>query len=231
MITTKNLPPSERPYEKCEQNGPESLSNAELLAVIIKTGTKHKRSIELAQEVLYAAETHGGLHGLHQLSLKELTDIDGIGRVKALQILCTLELAKRLSQTLRPESICIDTPTSVASMYMEHMRHYRQEHLILLMLDTKNRKIKDILLSKGSVNASLISTREIFCEALRYGAVNIILIHNHPSGDPTPSKDDIIVTNEVWEAGKIIGIHLIDHIIIGDHSYISLHSCGLMKDN
>ena len=226
MITTKNLPPSERPYEKCEQNGPESLSNAELLAVIIKTGTKQKRSVDLAQEILSLSQSHGGLYGLYRLSMKDLLNIDGIGRVKAIQILCTLELAKRLSQTFQPDRMAFDSPSSVASFYMEHMRHYRQEHLMLLMLDVKNRKIKDLLLSKGSINASLISTREIFCEALRYGAVNIILIHNHPSGDPTPSKDDITVTKEVQAAGKIIGIQLLDHIIIGDQTFKSLHSCG-----
>lgn len=228
MITTKNLPPNERPYEKCEQNGPESLSNAELLAVIIKTGTKQKRSVELAQEILSLAQTYGGLYGLHKLSIKDLLSIDGIGRVKAIQILCTLELAKRLNKTSKPERVQFDSPTSIASFYMEHMRYYRQEHLILLMLDTKNRMIKDILLSKGSINASLISTREIFCEALRYDAVNIILIHNHPSGDPTPSKDDINVTKEVLAAGKIIGIQLLDHIIIGDHTFMSLHSSGYL---
>ncbi len=228
MITTKNLPPSERPYEKCEKYGPEHLSNAELLAIIIKTGTKQKRSVELAHEILSLAESRGGLYGLYELSTKELLNIEGIGRVKALQILCTLELAKRLSLTIRPNRVQLDNPSIIADLYMNHMCHYRQEHLILLMLDTKNRMIKDLLLSKGCVNASLISTREIFCEALRYDAVNIILVHNHPSGDPTPSEDDISVTKEIQTAGKIIGIQLLDHIIIGNHTFKSLHTCGYM---
>ncbi len=228
MINTKQLPPSERPYEKCELGGPESLSNAELLAVIIKTGTRHKRSVDLAQEILTLAESRGGLYGLHELSMKELQKIDGIGRVKAIQILCTLELAKRLSLTLRPDRVPLDNPAAIADLYMNRMCHYRQEHLMLLMLDTKNRMIRDLLLSKGSVNASLISTREIFCEALRHGAVNIVLIHNHPSGDPTPSMDDIAVTKDVQTAGKIMGIQLLDHIIIGNGIFKSLHSCGYL---
>lgn len=230
MLTTKDLPESERPYEKCEQNGPESLSNAELLAVIIKTGTKEKRSVDLAHELLSMAEEKGGLNSLNDFSAAQLMKIPGIGRVKAIQIQCVLEFSKRMNRAKAVSGLCCTKPESIAGYYMEDMRHYRQERLIMLMLNTKNRKIGEITLTKGSVNAALISTREIFAEALRHDAVNIILLHNHPSGDPTPSGDDIAVTRTVAAAGELLGVRLLDHIIIGDKTFQSLYAKGLIQN-
>ncbi len=230
MLTTKDLPESERPYEKCEQNGPKSLSNAELLAVIIKTGTKEKRSVDLAHELLNMAEKKGGLNALNDFSATQLMKIPGIGRVKAIQIQCVLEFSKRMNRAKAVSGLCCTDPASIAGYYMEDMRHFRQEHLIMLMLNTKNRKIGDITLSKGSVNAALISTREIFAEALRHDAVNIILLHNHPSGDPTPSAEDIAVTRTVASCGELLGVHLLDHIIIGDKTFQSLYAKGLIQN-
>lgn len=228
MLTTKDLPKNERPYEKCEQSGPESLSDAELLAVIIKTGTKDKRSVDLAQELLSLAEKRGGLNALNDFSATQLMKLPGIGRVKAIQIQCVLEFSKRMNRAKAMAGLDCTDPASIAGYYMEDMRHYRQEHLMMLMLNTKNRKIGDVILSKGSVNAALISPREIFAEALRHDAVNIILLHNHPSGDPTPSADDIAVTRTVAAAGELLGINLLDHIIIGDKTFQSLYARGLI---
>lgn len=228
MLKTKDLPESERPYEKCEKHGASSLSDAELLAVIIRTGTKSKRSVELAMEVLNLGSARGGLDSLNDLTTAQLMKIPGIGRVKAIQIQCVLELSRRLYQSRAAFGPNFSDPASIAGYYMETMRHYRQEHLILLMLNTRNRKIGDILLSKGSVNAALISPRDIFLEALRHDAVNIVLLHNHPSGDPAPSHEDIEITRTVAELGNILGIHLLDHIIIGDGQYKSLFESGLV---
>ncbi|HIQ98749.1 MAG TPA: DNA repair protein RadC [Candidatus Scybalocola faecavium] len=226
MLKTKELPENERPYEKCEKYGPQILSDAELLAVVIRTGTKTKRSVELAMEILNMAGGQEGLNGLNDLSRAQLMKIPGIGRVKAIQIQCVLELSKRIQKSGAARGLDCRNPQAIAGYYMEEMRHYRQEHLVLLMLNTKNRKIGDMVISKGSVNAALISPREIFLEALRHDAVNIILLHNHPSGDPTPSKEDIDVTQNIASLGKMLGIRLLDHIIIGDKTYKSLFQCG-----
>lgn len=226
MLKTKDLPENERPYEKCEKYGAHVLSDAELLAVIIKTGTRNKRSVELALEILQLCGEKGSLDALYGLTASQLMKISGIGRVKAIQILCVLELSKRIHQSGSETEGDFNSPEQIAGYYMEKMRHYRQEHLILLMLNTKNRKIGDMVLSKGSVNAAMISPRDIFLEALRHEAVNIILIHNHPSGDPTPSTEDIEVTLKVSGLGQTLGIRLLDHIIIGDRIYRSLLEDG-----
>lgn len=230
MLKTKDLPENERPYEKCEKYGAAALSDAELLAVVIRTGTKHKRSVELAMEILNLCDMQGGLDSLHSLSIAQLMKVPGVGRVKAIQIQCVLELSKRLCRSKPQIGQGFTHPSAIAGYYMETMRHYRQEHLVLLMLNTKNRKIGDVVLSKGSVNAALISPRDIFLEALRHDAVNIILLHNHPSGDPTPSGDDLEVTANVARLGKMLGIRLLDHIIIGNGTFVSLFESGQMPE-
>lgn len=226
MLKIKELPEDERPYEKCEKYGVQSLSDAELLAVIIKTGTKKKRSVELAMEVLNLS--HDGLNGLYAVSAKQLMNVSGIGRVKAIQIECALELSRRMRRAGTQNRLTFTSPQVISDYYMETMRHFRQEHLMLLMLDTKNRKIADTVVSKGSVNMALISPREIFLEALRHEAVNIVLLHNHPSGDPTPSKEDIEVTKAVAKVGLMMGIRLLDHIVIGNNVYVSLLEEGYL---
>ncbi len=230
MLKTKELPENERPYEKCEKYGAQALSDAELLAVIIRTGTKTKRSVELAMEILNMAGKRDSLSGLNNLTMTQLMRIPGIGRVKAIQIQCVLELSKRIQRSCTSMGPDCTNPDVIAGYYMEDMRHYRQEHLILLMLNTKNKKIGDMVISKGSVNAALISPREIFLEALRHNAVNIILLHNHPSGDPTPSREDIEVTQAIAGLGRMLGIRLLDHIIIGDKTYKSLFQCGFIQE-
>jgi len=225
QLTVKEMPLTERPYEKLEKFGPSVLSDAELLAIIIRSGTKNARSIDLAQHVL-SLNTRG-LAGIHQLSLKELQKVPGIGRVKAIQIKAIAELSTRISKNHALNKIQINSPGSIASIYMEEMRHLQQEHLKIVLLDTKNNIISDKTISIGTVNASLINPREVFIHALKNGAVNVILLHNHPSGDPTPSREDISVTKRMVEASNIIGIELLDHIIIGDGYYTSLKEKGV----
>lgn len=227
-LTVKELPVSERPYEKCEAYGPQILSDAELLAVILKTGSKGLRAIDLAVNVLNYSKTHPGLKGLNYLTKKELTGIKGIGRVKAIQLLCLTELTKRMSREVHKENLKFITPQSVADYYMQDMRHLQREQVMLLILDSKCKFIKDVVMSTGTVNTSIVPVREILIQALKEEAVNIILVHNHPSGDPSPSSEDIKVTRRMKEAGDLVGITLMDHIIIGDNKYISLKEQGLL---
>lgn len=224
-LTVKELPVSERPYEKLEKFGAGVLSDAELIAIIIKSGTQKERSIDLAQKVLSLSKR--GLAGIHQMSLKELESISGIGRVKAIQIKAIAELSTRISKTSALQKIQIGSPASVAGIYMEEMRYLEQEHLKLVLLDTKNNIICDHVVSVGTVNASLVNPREVLIYALKHGAVHMIILHNHPSGDPSPSREDISITKRILEASDIIGIKLLDHIIIGDGNYISLKERGI----
>lgn len=224
-LTVKELPIGERPYEKMEKYGASVLSDAELLAIIIRSGSKKERSTDLAQKVLKLNTK--GLAGIHQLSLKELESVDGIGRVKAIQIKSIAELSTRISKMRAMEKLKISSPSSIADIYMEEMRHLQQEHLKIVLLDTKNNIISDHNLSVGTVNASLINPREVFIYALKNLAVHFIILHNHPSGDPTPSKEDILITQRILEASDIIGIKMLDHIIIGDGKYISLKERGI----
>ncbi len=227
-LTVKELPISERPYEKCEKYGAAYLSDAELLAVILRTGTKNLRSIDLAVNILNYPEASSGLKGLNYLTLKELTRINGIGRVKAIELLCLTEITKRMAKEIHRDSLRLVTPKSVADYYMQDMRHLNREQILLVMLDSKSKLIKDMVISSGTVNTSIMPAREIFVQALKQEAVNIILIHNHPSGDPSPSAEDLRVTKRIKEAGNFVGITLMDHIIIGDNRYISLKEQGLL---
>lgn len=227
-LTVKDLPISERPYEKCEKYGVSALSDAELLAVILRTGTKHVRAIELATNLLNYSQAHSGLKGLNYLTMKELTKIKGIGRVKAIELVCLTEITKRMSKEIHLDRLKLITPQSVADYYMQDMRHLTREQVLLLMMDSKNKLIKDMIISEGTVNTSIMPTREIMVQAVKFDAVNIILLHNHPSGDPTPSTEDIRVTKRLMEASNLIGISLMDHIIIGDNRYISLKEQGII---
>ncbi len=225
-FTMKDLPRSERPYEKCLEYGPEKLSDAELLAVMIRTGTKKKRSVELAMQVLDLHKCHKGLLGLQHLTIPELMKIEGIGKVKATQITCVAELAKRLSKCRQSERISFQCPKDIASYFMEDMRSLETEHVKLLMLDGKAALLGVKTLTMGTVNASIAPAREIFKCALHYDAVHIVLLHNHPSGNPVPSHEDIRVTKRIYETGELVGIPLVDHIIIGDGRYTSMKEKG-----
>ena len=225
----KDFPAQERPYERCLAMGPEHLTDAELLAVIIRTGSREETSLELAQKILALNYPNGGILGLLHLSLPEFMKIKGIGRVKAIQLLCIGELSRRIwKQGAKAASPDFRDPQDVAVYCMEDMRHLEQEQVRAMFFDTKQKLIGDVTLAKGTVNASVISPREIFIEGLRCGAVSLILVHNHPSGDPSPSREDELLTRRVEEAGKIIGISLLDHVIIGDTTYISLRERGIL---
>ncbi len=226
--TMKQIPKEVRPYERCLKYGPQVLSDAELLAVILRSGSVGENSLEMSNRLLSLGTMQQGLLGLLQMSVEELQTVRGIGSVKAIQLICIGELSRRIAKASASEGIVMGSPETIANYYMEDMRHQSQEILQMMMLNTKNRLIAEKIISKGTVNASLISSREIFLEALKHHAVYIILIHNHPSGDPTPSREDIVVTRRVREAGRMIGIELMDHIIIGDHSYISLKERGII---
>ena len=212
-----------KPYEKFKELGPNVLSNEELLAIILRTGTSNKPALKIAEEVLDTKDAYQGkLTGLYHKSLKELMEIDGIGEVKAIKLKCLTELSLRMAKERLENRVVFTNPSDIAEYYMETCRHLEVEKVFLLCLDNQLRLIKEYELSKGTINTSLISPREIFIEALNAKAVYILLIHNHPSGNPSPSKADIQITLKVLEAGKIIDIKLLDHIIIGDHSYVSL---------
>lgn len=227
--TTKELPLSEQPYEKCMQYGAESLSDAELLAVFLRTGSQGECSIDLARRLL--CELPGQtIAGLYQISFANLCEIRGIGKVKAVQMLCLAEAAIRIFRCQKQAKVLLcNDPAVVAKYYMPSMRFLETEQVRLLILDGKNGLEKEMILSNGSFTASLAAPREVFYYALKHKAVSIILLHNHPSGDPSPSKDDLILTKRMADTGRMIGIPLLDHIVIGDNRYISLRESGYLS--
>lgn len=228
-LTMKELPAADKPYEKCMSYGPAVLTDAELLCVILRTGAKGVPALELAKNVLASAYGEEGILGLHRLTIPDLMKIHGMGKVKAIQIQCILELSRRLAKKKAGEALHFHDPSTIAAYYMEDFRHSDQEQMFLMMLNTKNRLLGEQMISKGTVNASMISPREIFLQALHYHAVSIVLVHNHPSGDPAPSRDDLSFTKRVQEAGILLGIELLDHIIIGDRKYMSFRESRLLE--
>lgn len=218
-FTAKELPVSERPYEKCLQAGPQALSDAELLAVILKNGSRKQNVVELAQNILQAGER--GLLNLYDLSLEELQAFDGVGGVKAIQLKCVAELSRRIAQADRRDRVRLLDPESVAAYFMEQLRHETTEQLLIAMFDTKCHLIGSAKIAAGSARNVPGSPRDIFMCALRQRAMSIILLHNHPSGDPMPSRDDVYLTRRIMECGKLLDIELSDHIIIGDNNYYS----------
>lgn len=225
-LKMKDMPVSERPYEKCMQYGAPALSDAELLAVIIRTGGKGERVTELAARVINSAPGNK-LGGLFHMSLKQLTAINGIGKVKAVQIACLTEITKRMmaSAVSAGELLCTE-PEKVAVYFMPRMKFLEHEQVRLLILDGKNALKSDIVISEGSFNSAVASPREIFYNALKNRAVSIIVLHNHPSGDPSPSREDILLTKRIADTGRMVGIPLLDHIIIGDNCYTSMKESG-----
>ena len=226
--TLKELPVSERPYEKYEKGGTEILSDAELLAAILRSGTKDMTAIDLANRILSMNPYYEGILGICHTSKEELQKIPGIGKVKAMQILCIVELSKRLAGAKVEDKISFHDPSSIATYYMERMRHLNREEMILIFFNGKNKVIKELTVSVGTVNQTVAYPRELFLEALRCEAVSVLMLHHHPSGDPTPSRQDILTTKRMKEAGEFLGIPLCDHIIIGDQTYISFREEHMM---
>lgn len=219
----KDLPKNERPQERLIRYGSETLSNSELLAVILRTGTKNQNIMMLANSLI--KET-GGLDQLFNQSIEELTKIKGIGVTKAVQILALSEFSKRFKTYKSGNEYKINTPLDVSNLVMEDMKYLKQEKLKILILNTKNivTYIRDVFI--GTLNSSIVHPREIFCEAIKKNGASIIICHNHPSGDPNPSKEDINITLRLKECGKLIGIDLLDHIIIGENKYVSMKEKG-----
>ena len=224
-LTMKQLPKEDRPYEKCLESGAVSLTDAELLAVIIRTGSREETSLELARQILSLEGQENRLLGLLHHSLEDYCRIKGVGKVKGAQLMCIGELSRRIwNCKARETPVSFTHPEQIADYYMEDMRHLEQEEIRVMFLNTKQNLIRDLLVSKGTVNASVVTPREILIEGLRCLAVSMILVHNHPSGDPSPSESDILLTRRVQEAGNVIGISLLDHIIIGDKPFVSSRS-------
>lgn len=225
-IKMKELPKTERPYEKLEQYGEKVLTNAELLAIIIKTGTKEETAIGLAQKILKLNdnEEKDNLNFLRETTIEELMKIKGIGKVKAIQIKAAVEISTRMNGTVNYKNKSIQRPKDIADILMDKMRFETQEILKVAMLNNKNNliKIKDVAI--GSGNFAVATIKMILNEAVKIEAEGIILIHNHPSGNPIPSEKDIEFTEKVKQATKILGIKLVDHIVIGRNNYISIFS-------
>lgn len=220
MNRIKDLPEVERPYEKCLKYGPNHLSDAELLSAILRTGTNGLSAYDLANNIIRSDASRNILSIMH-LSKEELLKIKGIGNAKAVQILCIGELARRISLERASHDLKMNVPSSIANYYMEQMRHLEQEQLVVIFVDSKCNMIKDIMISKGSINQSYVCNREILVEALKCDAVSIILLHNHPSGDPSPSAADITSTKKLKKACVMVGLNFLDHIVIGDRCYTS----------
>jgi len=224
-LTLREIPLEERPRERMLKYGAETLSNAELLAILLRTGTFSESAVRLAERMLSEC---GGLRKLVDMSKDQLTQIRGIGDAKALQIQAGIELGRRVSRSKLEETVTIRSPKDAADLVSERLRYLQKEHFVCLFLNTKNCVVGQETLSMGSLNASIVHPREVFRAAIQRSSAAIICVHNHPSGDPTPSPDDIDLTERLTEAGSIIGIEVLDHIIIGDQKFISLKEHGYM---
>lgn len=220
----KELPLTERPYENLEIYGAESLSNAELLAIIIKTGTKEQSAVSIAQNILKLNEQaeQENLRFLQEMALEEFMKIKGIGKVKAIQLKAVCELTKRIARPINQKKPIIKTPKDVADMLIPELRYEKQEKVKVLILNSKNTVLKTYDVSLGGSNFAYIEPKDVLAEAIKMQAPKIILVHNHPSGDAKPSKGDYKVTDRIYEAAQLMGIQLLDHIIIGDGLYQSL---------
>ena len=226
-IMVRDLPPEERPREKLLAYGPGALSNAELLAILLRSGTRKKSVLRIAEEIL-ARIKEQGLVGMVHISVAELAKIDGVGKVKAATLQAAIELARRLAVQQSAKIQMITGPEDVARYAMPHYRFEQKEHFAVLLLNTKNHVIAMPEVSVGSLSASVVHPREVFRAAIDHAAAAMILLHNHPSGDPTPSREDIAVTERLVKAGKIMDIPVLDHVVLGRDRFISLKEKGLL---
>ncbi|MEI7025237.1 RadC family protein [Paenibacillus sp. y28] len=225
LLLLREVPQEERPRERMLQYGASALSHAELLAILLRTGTVSESAVHLAQRVLNEV---GGIRNLVEARTEQLTAVRGIGQAKALQIQAGIELGRRLTRTGLNETVTIRAPHDVWQLLAEELRYFQKEHFVCLFLNMKNHVIGRETLSIGSLNASIVHPREVFLAAIKRSSASIICVHNHPSGDPSPSEEDVSVTRRLAEAGEIIGIEVLDHIIIGDKSFISLKEHGYL---
>ncbi|WP_283246416.1 DNA repair protein RadC [Paenibacillus sp. Marseille-Q4541] len=221
----RDIPQEQRPRERMLHHGAGALSHAELLAILLRTGTRQESAIHVAQRILTEA---GSLRSLVDLSIDELIQIKGIGPAKAIQLKAGIELGQRLAQARLPVKPTIRNPRDAAELLMEQLRYLQKEHFVCLFLNTKNHVIAQETLSMGSLNASIVHPREVFRAAIKCSSASIVCAHNHPSGDPTPSPEDIQLTRRLLEAGEIVGIEVLDHVIIGDGKFVSLKEQGFI---
>lgn len=225
-IKIKQLPESERPYEKLELYGERNLSNAELFAIIIKSGRKDATSVEIANEILKLNKNinNDDLNFLREVSIEELMQIKGIGKVKAIQIKAVCEISNRMNKPSNYKKIQIREPKDVAKVLMNDLRFEKIEIAKIIILDNKNNILKIKKIATGSSNFVNLNIRSILSETIKMNAPKIILVHNHPSGDSTPSKQDYELTSKIEQASKMLGIELLDHIVIGNMEYTSIKS-------
>jgi DNA repair protein RadC len=223
-MVLKDTPQSERPRERMLNQGAQALSNAELLAILLRTGSVAESVVRLAERILYEA---GSLKGLNEMRLEQLTAMKGVGPAKALQIQAGVELGRRLSRSAPEERSTIRSPYDAVELLMEDMRYLNKEHFVCLFLNTKNHVTGRETISVGSLNATIVHPREVFRSAIQRNSAAVVCAHNHPSGDPTPSREDIDLTKRLAEAGEVIGIDVLDHLIIGDGQFVSLKEKGL----
>ena len=219
----KDIIKEERPRETLVKKGETYLSDSELLAILINNGTRDKSAITLAREII---ETSDGIRNLSNITVEELSKIKGIGLAKACRIISALELGRRVSVASEMQKFKISSPQDIGNVYMEELRYKKKEIFRVVLLNTKNVIIGSKDISEGSLNASIVHPREVFLEAIKKSANKMILMHNHPSGDPTPSSEDINITKRLISAGQIVGIEILDHVIIGDGSFYSFKENG-----
>ena len=221
----RDVPSEDRPRERMMEFGAGALSHTELLAILLRTGTRRESAVHLAGRILQSC---GSLSGLVDMSMEEMTAIRGIGPAKAVQLRAGIELGRRLSRAGREERLTVRRPQDAADYLMEQLRYLKKEHFICLFLNTKNQLIAQETLSVGTLNASLVHPREVFRAAIKCSSASLICVHNHPSGDPTPSPEDVSLTRRLVEAGELVGIDVLDHLVIGEQSFVSLKERGLM---
>jgi len=223
-LTIKELPAGERPQEKLQAYGEASLSTGELIAILLRTGVPGETAVDIGQRLL---ATHGGLLGLSRVDYAELCKERGLGQVKAAKLKACVELARRLTLERPNERVRISSPEDIVVLISSQMAALDQEELRVVLLNTKNEVLKIVTVYRGSVNAAQIRVAEVFKEAVRQNALSLVIAHNHPSGDPTPSADDVAVTRELVQAGRLLDIEVLDHLVIGDGRHVSLRRKGL----
>ena len=219
-----DLHESDRPRERLASLGPQALTNAELIAILLRVGVTGENAVQVGQRLL---QKFGGLSGLHRVPFKELMDQHGLGEAKASQIKAAIELGRRLTLESPEERPAINSPADAAALVQYEMSALEQEHLRVILLDRRNRVTETVEVYRGSVNSSQIRVGEVFKEAIRKNASALVVIHNHPSGDPTPSPDDVAVTRAINQAGKLLDIDVLDHLILGQGNWVSLKTRGL----
>lgn len=225
-MNIKELPDGEKPREKLLKEGSGKLSTTEILAVLISSGTKEKSAVEIAGQILSLDKR--GVRFLAECSPEELGKIKGMGKAKICTVLAAVELGKRIASAPVPERSIIRSSQDIADIFMEKMRYYKKEHFISLMINAKGEIIEETEVSIGDLCSSSTHPREVFVNAVKRSAGSVVFLHNHPSGDPMPSQTDIDTTRRLMDAGAILGIPVLDHIIIGDGTYVSMKARGLM---